>query len=49
VIHRLEASLGAAPLEVDELLDRARTVRERASLPYLTDEALRAAREEGRA
>ena len=48
VIHRLEASLGAAPLGVAELLDRARAVRERATLPYLTDEALRTARDEGR-
>lgn len=45
---RLERSLGAAPVDTDVLLGRARAVRERAALPYLTDDALRAARDEGR-
>ena len=49
VIQRLEASLGTVPLDVDQLLARARAIRERAPLPYLTDAALRAARDEGRA
>ncbi len=49
VIHRLERSLGMSPVATDELLVRTRVVRERAQLPYLTDQALRAARDEGRA
>jgi len=49
VIHRLERSLGMSPVDANELLARARAVRERARLPYLTDEALRTARDEGRA
>jgi antitoxin FitA len=48
VIARLERSLGMAPVDADALLARARAVRERAPLPYLTDDALRAARDEGR-
>jgi antitoxin FitA len=47
-IARLERSLGTAPVDPDALLARARAVRERAPLPYLTDDALRAARDEGR-
>jgi antitoxin FitA len=47
-IARLERSLGLAPVDADALLARARAVREQAPLPYLTDDALRAAREEGR-
>lgn len=47
-IARLERSLGAAPVDTDVLLARARAVRERSALPYLTDDALRAARDEGR-
>lgn len=47
VIHRLERSLGAAPVDADALLARAR--RGRKPAPYLTDEALRMARDEGRA
>jgi len=49
VIHRLERSIGAAPVEPGSLLARARVLRERADVEYLTDEALRAARDEGRA
>lgn len=49
VIHRLERSIGAAPIDAEALLARARAVRERAEVPYLTDETLRAARDEGRA
>lgn len=49
VIYRLERSLGAAQADPETLLGRVRAVRERAELPYLTDEALRAARDEGRA
>ncbi len=49
VIHRLERSFGSVPIDTAELLARARAVRERAKLPYLTEESLRAARDEGRA
>ena len=49
VIHLLERSLDAAPVDPRSLLVRARAVREKADLPYLTDAALRAARDEGRA
>jgi hypothetical protein len=49
VLHRLERSFGMAPVAPDELLARSRAVRERAPLPYLTDDALRRAREQGRA
>lgn len=48
VIHRLERSLGAAPVDAERFLARARAVREGAALPYLTEADLRAAREEGR-
>jgi antitoxin FitA len=48
VIARLERSLGTAPVDADALLARARAVREQAPLPYLTDDALRSARDEGR-
>ncbi|MDH3423448.1 MAG: Arc family DNA-binding protein [Gemmatimonadota bacterium] len=48
VIHRLEQAVGAAPVNAVLLLDRARAVRERARLPYLTDDALRRDRERGR-
>lgn len=49
VIHLLERSLDAAPVDPRSLLVRARAVREKADLPYLTDAALRAARDDGRA
>lgn len=49
VILRLEQSLGTRPVDAEALLARVRAVRESAPLPYLTDEALRRAREEGRA
>lgn len=49
VIHRLEQSVGRAPVDAEALLARVRAVRERGSLPYLTDDALREARDEGRA
>lgn len=48
VILRLERSLGSVPVAAESVLARARAVREGAVLPYLTDEALRDAREEGR-
>lgn len=48
VILRLERSLGSAPVDAEPFLARARAVREAGRAPYLTDEALRAAREEGR-
>ena len=48
VILQLERALGAAPVDTAALLARARAVRERGDAPYLTDDALRAAREEGR-
>ncbi len=49
VIHRLERSLGATAVDPESFLVRARAVREGADLPYLTQAALRAARDEGRA
>jgi len=49
VIHRLERSIGSVPIDADALLARARAVRERSELPYLTDETLRADRDSGRA
>lgn len=49
VIHRLEQSVGVAPVDPETLLGQVRAVRARASLPYLTDGALRASREQGRA
>lgn len=49
VIRCLEQSTGAASVDTDALLARVRAVRERAALPYRTEEELRAAREEGRA
>jgi antitoxin FitA len=48
MIARLEGSLGTAPVDADALLARARAVRETAPLPYLTDDALRSARDAGR-
>jgi antitoxin FitA len=48
VIARLEGSLGTGPVDADALLVRARTVRETAPLPYLTDATLRSVRDEGR-
>jgi hypothetical protein len=48
-IRRLEDSLGMVPVEPEGLLARARVLREKARIPYLTDEILRHAREEGRA
>lgn len=48
VIVRLEQSIGAVPIDADALLAQARSVRERAELPYLFDRTLRAARDEGR-
>lgn len=48
IIHRLERSVGTGPVDPERLLARARAVRERAALPYLTDEDLAAARESGR-
>lgn len=49
IIMRLERSMGAAPADPEALLARARAVRERLQVPYLTDEELLEAREEGRA
>jgi len=49
VIRRLEQSVGRTPFDVDAFLEEVRVVRERAQLPYLTDVALRSAREKGRA
>lgn len=49
VIHCLERSAGAVPLDAEALLAEVRAVRERARLPYLTESELRAARDEGRA
>jgi plasmid stability protein len=48
VIVRLERSLATAPLDTEALLARARSIRERAELPYLSEAALREARDEGR-
>jgi len=44
----LEATLLPARLTADDILARADALRERIRAPYLTDEELRAAREEGR-
>lgn len=49
VIHRLEQSLGRTPMAPEELVERARVLRERVRLPYRTDAQLRAIREDGRA
>lgn len=49
VIIQLERALGAAAVDTQVLLARARAVREDGDIPYLTDPALRAAREKGRA
>jgi len=49
VIHRLEQSLGRTPMQPEELVARARVLRERVHLPYRTAAQLRALREEGRA
>lgn len=49
VIHRLERSVGGAAIDPEAFLARARAVRERGHVPYLTEEALRRARDEGRA
>ena len=49
VIHRLEASIGGTPVDVEGVLEQLRVVRERPRLPYLTDPALRQARDQGRA
>ena len=49
VLHRLEQSVGSEPLDVDDLLAEVRAVRERNRVPYLTEDALRAARDGGRA
>ena len=48
IIARLEQSVGAAPMDPEALLVRARSVRERAALPFLSDRGLRAAKDEGR-
>jgi antitoxin FitA len=48
VISRLERSLEMLPVDTDSLLSRVRAVREREPLPYLSDSALRSARDEGR-
>ncbi len=44
----LERSLGVGRLSPETLADRAREIRERAGTLYVTDESLRAARDEGR-
>jgi antitoxin FitA len=49
IIARLERSLAEAPVDTEALLERARAVRDGSPLPYLTDDALRAARDAGRA
>lgn len=49
VILRLERSLRAAPIDVDEFLERIRPLREKTAALPLTDELLRQAKEEGRA
>ena len=49
VIHLLEEAIGTQPVDADRLLAGVRALRERTTLPYLTDEALQEAREEGRA
>jgi len=49
IIHRLEQSLARPPVDVDTPLAEARALRDHTRVPALTDEALRAMREEGRA
>jgi len=49
VIHRLEQAVGVRPADADDLLARARAVRERSPLPYLSDDELRRGRDRGRA
>ncbi len=44
----LERSLGVGRLDPEGLVARAREIRERAGTLYVTDEGLRAARDEGR-
>jgi antitoxin FitA len=48
VLHRLERSVGSAPVEPQAALSRIRQLRERAALPPLTDELLQEATEGGR-
>ncbi|MGE0158642.1 MAG: Arc family DNA-binding protein [Gemmatimonadales bacterium] len=48
VIHRLEASIGRSPADVEALLAELRDVRERRRLPYLADQAARATRDAAR-
>jgi plasmid stability protein len=49
VIQRLELSVGRGAVDVESLLEDLRLVRERPRLPYLTEQAVREAREHGRA
>jgi len=48
VLHRLERSIVAPDERPRERLARIRMLREATALPYLTDEVLRNARDEGR-
>jgi len=48
VIHRLEHSLGLRPSAQDALTNQARVLRERARLPYRSDQQLKDDREAGR-
>ncbi|MEX2401130.1 MAG: Arc family DNA-binding protein [Rhodothermales bacterium] len=47
-IHCLEQALAAAPTEPESYLDRIRPLRQKTNRLPLTEERLRAAREEGR-
>ena len=49
VIHRLEQAVGLDPVAPESLLAEVRALRESADVPYLTDESLREARDQGRA
>lgn len=48
VLHRLERSVGGAPVDPEAFLARVRRLRQRTNLPPLTDEMLEKARNEGR-
>lgn len=48
VIHRLEQSVDSTRIDAEALLAQVDALRARNRVPYLTDEALRAARDEGR-
>lgn len=48
VIRRLERSVATPPIDVPAMLEKVRALRERTRVPYVTDETIRALRDEGR-